>query len=357
MRSVSPTSVLALVVFAAAAAGCAETRADNSRRATEVAIKVETAVVAARPVPTMITLTGTLVANRRSQVASDGIGKVVATYVERGQLVKAGDPLVRLDDRAATLSRVEAAAQVRAAQSNSERARRDCQRAEELKAQEVINQAELDRMTAECKASAAQASAAAARESLAGKSLVDAVVRAPFAGMVDERTINVGEFVRGGQPVATVVELDPLRLELSVPESAVGAVREGQQVEFEISAYPGETFTGTVRFVSAAMRRQSRDLLVEAVVENREHRLKPGMFAVARAQIGESELPVVPGAAVSSAGERPRVFVARDGRLEERLVQLGRRDGDAVAILAGVKAGEKVVVKLAPELRDGLRVE
>ena len=356
MRRVRSFSLLALVVFAAAS--CVESsHADTQKQPGEGALKVETQPVGTRPVASTITLTGTLLANRRSLVASDGSGKVLATYVERGALVRAGDPLVRLDDRSASLSRAEASAQVRAARINSERARRDCDRAAELKAQEVINQAEFDRMTAECNSSAANASAAAARESMAGKLLTDAVVRAPFGGLVDERTINVGEYVRGGQAVATVIEIDPLRLELTVPETSVGNVQVGQTVEFEVSAYPDVVFTGTVRYLSAAMRRLSRDLIVEAVVQNPDHRLKPGMFAVARVTVGELELPVIPGTAVREGGERPRVFVAHDGRLEERLVQLGRRQGDGVAVLAGVKPGEKVVVKNAPELRDGLRVE
>jgi membrane fusion protein (multidrug efflux system) len=116
-------------------------------------------------------------------------------------------------------------------------------------------------------------------------------------------------------------------------------------------------FKGEVRYLSAAMRRASRDLIVEAVVQNADGRLKPGMFAVARVAVGETQLPVVPATAVSESGDRPRVFVAAGGRLEERLVQLGRRDGDGVAILAGIAPGEQVVVKAAPELRDGLRVE
>jgi membrane fusion protein, multidrug efflux system len=247
---------------------------------------------------------------------------------------------------------------VRAARVLSERARRDCARAEGLYAEEVVSRAEYERMNAECEATAAQASAASARESLAGKALVDATVRAPFAGVVDERGVTVGEHVRPGQPVATVMEIDPLRLELTVPESAVGQVREGLEVDFEVAAFPGETFRGTVRFLGGAMRRASRDLIVEAVVENPERRLRPGMFAVARVVVGAEPRPVVPVTAVHQCGELPRVFAVRDGRLEERLVQLGAALEDGrVAILAGLREGEHVVVTLAPELRDGLAVE
>src|SRR5262249_50278993 len=154
-----------------------------------------------------------------SQVASDGTGKVTETFVERGTAVEAGAPLVKLDARSANLSAAEARAQVAAAQVMAERAKRDCARAEELQQQGAINRAEYDRMTADCQATAAQAQAALAREDLAAKAVGDTVIRAPFAGVVDEKSVTVGEYVRAGAPVATVIEIDPLRLELTVPES------------------------------------------------------------------------------------------------------------------------------------------
>src|SRR5206468_6135167 len=122
------------------------------------------------------------------------------------------------DARGAGFSAAEARAQVTAARVQSERAKRDCARAKELLGQQAINQAEFDRMTADCQATAAQAEAALAREDMASKAIGDSIIRAPFAGVVDQRTVDVGEYVRAGNPVATVVELDPLRLQLTVPE-------------------------------------------------------------------------------------------------------------------------------------------
>src|SRR5262249_26960789 len=163
----------------------------------------------------------------------------------------------------------------------SERARRDCQRAKELLAERAINQAEFDRMTAECQATAAQAQAALARENLAAKAVGDAIIRAPFAGFVDQRMVDVGEDRRGGNPVASVVEIQTLRLALTVPEAYVGKIAKGQKVEFDVAAYPdAPPFQATVKYLAAAMRTQSRDLVVEAVVDNASGKLRPGMFAV-----------------------------------------------------------------------------
>lgn len=356
MRMVSYLLLCAL--GGAAGCGVSNSHADGARPSAPAPIKVELAPVAERSIPTYVTLTGTLAPNRRSQVASDGTGKVTETFVERGVSVVAGAPLVKLDARSANLSATEARAMVSAVKVQAERAKRDCARAEELLGQEAINRADYDRMMAECQATAAQAQAALAREDMATKAVGDAIIRAPFAGIVDEKTVTVGEFVRAGNPVATVIEVDPLRLELTVPEVYVGQISEGQEVEFVVQAYPNEApFKGTVKYLGGAMRRQSRDLLVEAVVENGKNRLRPGMFAVAQLKVGTTTAPIVPATAVRQDGETARLFVARDGRLEERLVQLGRRDGNELAILAGVKPGEQIVVKLTDAVRDGLKVE
>lgn len=349
-------AVLALAPLALAGCGEKLSHADAAKDA-EVAVKVETAIVSERPVAESVTLTGSLVAGRRSAVASDVNGKALATFVERGSFVQAGDPLVRLDSRLAALSQAEARAQMTAARTLSERAKADCKRGDDLFAQQAISRSDYDRMTAECRATAAQAQAATARESLAGKMMGDAMVRAPFAGIVDERNVTVGEYVRAGQPVATVIEIDPLRLELTVPETYVGAIREGQEVEFETNAFPGKTWKGTVKYISASMRRASRDLIIEAVVTNPERRLRPGMFAVARIVVGESPRPVIPKTAVRTDGDSPRVFIVREGRLEERLVQLGRPEADGLPIVAGLKQGERIVSRAGAELRDGLKVE
>jgi membrane fusion protein (multidrug efflux system) len=290
-------------------------------------------------------------------VASDGTGKVTETFVERGSLVTAGAPLVKLDARSVNLSAAEARAQVQAARVQSARAKRDCERAQELLGQGAINQAEFDRMTAECQATAAQAAAALAREDLAAKAVGDAIIRAPFAGIVDSRMVDVGEYVRAGNPVATVVEIDPIRVTLTVPESYVGKVSEGQKVEFEVAAYPdAPPFQATVKYLGAAMRAPSRDLVVEAVVDNKAGKLRPGMFAVAHLQIGETALPMVPETAVRKDSETARVFLVRDGRAEEQLVQLGRKIGAEVAVVAGLKKGDRIVAKLTDDVRGGVKV-
>jgi RND family efflux transporter MFP subunit len=349
----------AALLATAALTGCATgvSKARESDSQAEAVTKVSIADVAARPMPRYLALTGTLAANRSSQVAADGQGRVRDTFVERGGIVRAGDLLVRLDARSAQLSQSEARAQVSALRSQQDAARRDCERSAKLLADRVIGQAEHDRLSAQCSATEFSSEAAAARAGLASKALGDSAVRAPFAGMVVERFVSVGEYVRPGTAIATLVEMDPLRLQLTVPESEIARVRAGQDVSFEVTSFPGERFSGKVVRLSPAVRAASRDLVVEAEVKNPEHKLLPGMFALAHVALERAQKPVVPAAALRGEGTRSRVFAVVDGRLEERLVQVGEREGDLVAIEKGVASGDRIASNAAENLQDGLRVE
>src|SRR4030095_9639902 len=120
--------------------------------------------------------------------------------------------------------------------------------------------------------------AARARVALASKSMADTSVRAPFAGLVAERAVSVGDYVTKGARVATVVSIAPLRVELTVPEQAIAQIKAGQPVRLTVDAYPGEQFTATVRFVSPSVRVDQRALTVEAGAPKKDGGLKPGAF-------------------------------------------------------------------------------
>jgi len=353
-QSPRPSALLLLGLLAGCAAGVTKARSGGEA---ERATKVPLTQVGERPMPRFLSLTGTLAANRASEVAADGVGRVRDTFVERGSFVKQGELLVRLDARSAQLSDSEARAQVQALRSQHDAAQRECERAERLLRDRVIGQAEYDRLSAQCSSTQWSSEAAQARAGLASKALGDAAVRAPFDGMVLQRFVSLGEYVRPGSAVAEIVEVDPLRLELTVPESEVGRVRAGQNVSFEVVAFPGERFSGSVVHLAPAVRSGTRDLLVEAVVRNPDHKLLPGMFALARIELERASKPVVPLSALRGQGSKSRVFAVVSGRLQERLVQLGEREGDLVAIEKGVGKDDRIVARAGDNLRDGLRVE
>jgi membrane fusion protein, multidrug efflux system len=193
---------------------------------------------------------------------------------------------------------------------------------------------------------------------LAKKSAFDTVVRAPFSGIVAERLVSTGDYVTKGTKVATVVRVDPLRVQLTIPEQFLSQVSEGQPVRLSVDAYPTEIFAAKVRFVSPALKADQRALTVEAIAPNADGRLKPGLFVTALLQQPHpAPALLVPEAAVEIVAGTPRVYIVNGDKVEERIVTTGEKVGDRIEIAGGVKAGERVAANPRGRLADGARVQ
>jgi len=323
----------------------------------EPPVRVTTATASERPVPEYLTLTGSLLADKESDIAADANGKVLSTKVERGQTVKKGELLATLDASAAALSARAALAQEQFAKTQAEQAKTECDRSKQLFDSGAISKAEFDRTQSQCTGSQWSVAAAAAQHGSAAKMVGDSAIRAPFSGIVGERYVNVGQYVQPSTRVVSLYAIDPLRLELSVPEANVALIRQDLPVEFRVSAYGDQGFVGKVRFISPNVRHESRDLVVEAVVPNADGKLRPGMFATVRLKVGEKPAVVVPLTTVRKDLEPPRTYAVLAGHIEERVVQLGQELEGLVAIVSGVKIGDALVVNPPKTMHDGQRVE
>jgi RND family efflux transporter MFP subunit len=306
--------------------------------------------------PDILTLTGVIAADQRSEVTADTQGKVVAVLVERGQRVKMGQPVVQLDVRNAALSAREAQANLEGARAQKQLAEEECKRSQSLFDKGAITRSEYDRQMTQCTATLQQVSAAQARADMITKSVSDGLVRAPFDGQVTEKSVTPGEWVAPGRTLFTLVDDDPLRIELSVPEGAVRSIQKGQKVELTAVAQPGKSYTAAVTRIGGEIGK-SRSLIVEATLDPQTD-LVPGMFAEAHVAIGQTPRPVVPAEAVVLRGKLWHAFVAvKGGELQDRIVQVGASPAPGqVSILQGVAKGDKVVAKVTDQITDGLRV-
>jgi membrane fusion protein (multidrug efflux system) len=347
----------AILAAALVTAACGRQGAAPAAAALPAAISVPTTDASARPMPRTLAVTASLVANQQSDVAANALGRVIKTFVERGDYVKEGAPLVQLDARTAQLSRTEADANMRNAQTAVELARSECARNEGLFKKGAVSQEEWDRLRSQCDTSVGAAEAAKARASLAEKTLADSTVRAPFSGMVSERFVSVGEYVQPPTRVVTMVDLDPLRLQMTINEADIGRVHQGQDVTFEVDAYPHEQFTGTVKYLDPSVRSATRDMVIEATVANGDHRLHPGMFATAKVVLPDEATVSVPAKALRKDASATRLFAVVNGLVEERLVQTGPEKDGYVAVLDGLKAGERVVADPGDQVKDGVPVK
>ena len=388
------SSVSVLILGAAAAlasAGCRTEPTSAAAPATPIAVAVKAAPVQSQAIDRFLRETGSLAADEQAEVAAETGGRVIATPVERGTRVDAGAVLVRISgtEADAALREAEAnAAQIEArlglapgqafdprhvpevlnAKASLDWAEADFNRIKALLDQKVVSQSEFDQKRTQMQAAQQQyqtaqngaqqsyrsLQAARARIDLARKAAADTAVRAPFAGLVAERVVSTGDYVTRGTKVATVVRIDPLRVELTVPEQYLSQVKEGQPVKLTVDAYPGENFAGRVRFVSPALKTDQRALTVEAIAPNRDSRLKPGLFATAFLQKPASAPALlVPASSVETVAGTSRVYVVNGARAEERIVTTGERVGDRVEVVTGLKAGETVAVNPRGKLADG----
>ncbi len=382
---------LSLVACKRQGAGAPQVNPSNDPAAP---VRTGTAAAVARELPDVLSASGSLLADMQSDVTPLVAGRVMEVLVERGSQVREGDPLVRLREvdfrttaaqAQAMLGQArarlggdpggrfdpEATAEVRAAAANRDLADDALRRAQQLHESGSMSDQEYQRATMQATAAREQYRSAVnnmrgayfayqqaqAASQQTSRALSDSTIRAPFAGEVAERKVNVGEYVTPQRAVVTLVRTDPLRMEIQVPQERISQVRRDQSVEVRVDAYPDRVFTGTVRYISAAVRADSRSLIVEAVVPNGDGALRPGLFATARIALGTRRPAVaVPARAVLSESGASRVFVVSGGRVQERVVTVAERAGDEVLIERGVAAGERVATDNLTRLGDGVQV-
>jgi membrane fusion protein (multidrug efflux system) len=352
-----PVTIAVHLSSAAFVAACTHGAAEEVEVRAEPAVKVQIEPVSAMVVPESIRLTGNLRGNREVDLAANAAGRVIRTDIERGQLVKMGQVLAQLDVRAASLSAVEARAQAESAEAEAERARLDCERSEGLHQRGAIADAEYQLRMTQCRTIPLSFEAATARARLAAQNVGDGLLRAPFDGVVTDRYVEVGQYLRQDSRVISLASLDPLRLEMAVPEAEVAKVHVGAAVSFAVPAYPDRRFDGEIRYVSGAVRQTTRDLIAEAVVPNADGALKPGMFAEVELVTGWRALPSLPRAAIVGREGDSHAFFVVGGRLEERVLALGPAIGDRVSVAKGARDGEQVALGGPAELSNGARVQ
>jgi len=340
---VTPILVAALAAFAAA--GCSRSAGASAAAAgpTPAPIPVQGATVESHVLPRVLEVTGALTADESADIAAERDGQVASVRVERGSYVEKGAILATLDDR-------EAKAQLDQARASLAWADSESARYAELRQKQVVAKSENQRKETDRDLNKAALS-------LAEKSFTDCVIRAPFSGVVTEKKISAGAYIRKGQAICGLVKVDPLRAELAIPESAVSAIQIGQKAKLNVQSFPDRTFDATVRYIGPSLRSESRTLVVEAIVPNPQHLLKPGLFVTARVSLPKADKTLlVPFASVLTDSGVSHVFVLGPQRVTERIVALGDRYADAIEVHSGLAAGERVVVSPDRRLTDGLEI-
>lgn len=300
-----------------------------------------------------ISATGTLAAVQGVTVAAEMPGKVVKIAFEPGAAVKAGDVLVQLD-----VTTEEA--QLRAAEATAALAKANLQRARDLRQSNTNSAAELDGADAQAKQAVAQAESI--RTVIAKKT-----IRAPFAGRLGLRLINLGQILREGDAVTTLQTLDPIYVNFSLPQQRLPQIAVGTTVRVTSDAAPGDLFEGQITAISPEVDVSTRNLRVQATLANKEEKLRSGMFATVEIVLPtETAVLTIPVTAVLYAPYGDSVFVVEEkkneksGKMEQvlrqKFVRLGSARGDFVSVVDGLKESDTVVTSGVFKLRPGMPV-
>lgn len=282
--------------------------------------------------------------------------RVIRPIASPGQLVRRGQPLAELQ----SVEVGQARAQRIAAQARAELARKTLERKRGLAAERIVSQGELQR--AEAAAAEADAELRAAEASLAALgvggggagSLSAFVLTSPISGTVLERLAVRGQSIEPSEPLFRIGDLSRLWLVVQAPERDVVRLRPGASAEVTLAALPGQKLRGTIDFVGREVDAHSRTVPVRIILPNEGERLRPGMFATAFIETGAQgeQVVAVPATALQRMDDQWVVFLPRgEGRFEVRPVERGRDLRDEVAILSGLKPGERVVDEGAFVLR------
>ncbi len=286
---------------------------------------------------------GTAYARESTTLASTVTERIVRLNFTDGEYVRRGQVI-------AELARSEEAAGLRQAQARLTEAQQQLDRLRQLQERGFATNARVDEQVAAVNAAKAQSGAVQAQIS-------DRVIRAPFSGVIGLRRISPGATVTAGTQIATISDLSQIKLDFSLPETFLGAMRQGQGIEARAAAYPGELFRGTIESIEPTIDPLTRSVMVRAVLPNPNARLKPGMLVTVSVIANPRTSLAVPEIALVAERDQNFVFkVDAENVALKTPVETGARQEGMVEVRRGLAAGDRIVTEGTVKVRDGGKV-
>jgi RND family efflux transporter MFP subunit len=308
------------------------------------------------PLGRHIPISGSMKPLLQATVRSKVPAEVARVHAQEGERVPAGAPLVSLDT-ADLKARYDAqAAAVAEAKARLDLAKKNQANNKALLEKSFISQNAYDNVINTVQVAEANLQSAQAQAAIAERALGDAQIRAPFAGIVAKRWVNVGDKVSADMPVAQVVDLARMELEAPVPVGEIPYVKAGLEIAFQVDGFPQRKFTGKVERVNPSAEAGSRSIMIFVTLPNADGSLKGGMFANGTLATATGvDVDVIPLAAVLEEGGQSFVHVVKDGKVERRSVILGARNVErgVVTVKEGLDKGIPVVAVKAEGIKAG----
>lgn len=338
------TAVLTLIVALIFLSGCEKQSASTPGRGSGSPVGVNVTPVRSDSWVDRIEALGTARANESVVLSAKVVETVSRVNFEDGQYVTEGAVLVELTDRAEVASLKEA--QVAFAE-----AKKQARRLQDLVEKGTVPRSAVDQQNALRDQSRARMEAIRAR-------LADRVITAPFDGQLGFRRVSPGTLVTVGTEIATLDDIETIKLDFPVPERFLAALAPGQEIEALSSAWPDLTFVGIVSSIDSRVDPATRTLTVRALIENSERQLRPGMLMLVELLTPAREALVIDEISLVQIGTDAFVYrIGADDKAERAVVELGRRAKGRIEILSGLSLGDRVVTDGVVKLRPGITVK
>lgn len=347
------TTTVAAALIAAATMACGgEPGAEGPGAAL-----IDTVHARAMDVPAVVQAVGTVEADNQTRVSAEVGGQVSRILCDEGCRASAGTPVIQIDPGDYADEVQAAAAELSRARATLEASERQLGRFERLLEAGAVDQATFDDLRARVESESAAVEQALARLQTARRDLGKATVRAPFAGTVGKRHVQLGQYVAAQDALFDLVDAQPVKVRFEVPEIHVDRVREGASIRFRVRSDTVSTRVADVDYVSPRIDPETRTFEVTATYSNPDLGVRPGAYADVELTTSVHEnAPVVPETAIVTEGTENFVYVVRDSLAERRMVRVGARIDGLVEIVEGIEPGEIVVEAGQQGLRDGAAV-
>ena len=348
--------IMAIILCAGVSAGvgCQKQEAKVQK---ERAVNVRVWTAENRQLRPFVESIGTLNPYEIVNVSSELDGILKTINVDEGSPVTAGQVIAQIKETDYQLAVEQATAIVKQAQAALANAKQEHLRKEALYREELVTKQQFDDIVARLAVAQGDVERAVAGLDMAKEKLTKTRIHAPMAGSIKEKKVTAGDYIRNGMLLVSIIRTDLLKLSFSISEKDVGSLRAGQDVTFAVDAFPGREFRGQVKTIYPSLEEKTRSLQVEAVVQNTDKSLKPGLFARVTLYTGPARDTIVaPITALLYDSSTTKLFVAEGDRARERKVQIGRKYGEFMEIVEGIKAKEAVVTVGQNNLMEGVLV-
>ena len=307
------------------------------------AIIVEAITATTAPMPQTITAVGSLRSDESVTLRPEVAGRVIAIGFQEGRPVVKGATLVKLDP---AVNEAEA----QQAKANLTLAKAKMERAIDLQKQGFISGQARDEAENNLRLAEAATALAAAR-------LAKTEIRAPFSGVIGLRSVSVGDYVKEGQDMVNLEQIDPLKVDFRVPEIYLSQVQAGQALQISLEAMPGQVFEGRIFAINPLLDAAGRSIVIRAQLRNDASKLRPGQFARVRLFTKENaEAMTVPEQAVVPSGDEFFIVRVVDGKAQRVKVELGQRREGLVEVVRGLAATDTVITAGQFKVREGVSV-